>query len=248
MLPVDSTSVVPEATPSVLPPPSLRVARRPVTVAWWVAAALALTCASSAARAAKPPPGPSALDYWPRQPGMAWLYQDNHGQQRTVRIASQTTLDGQEVTVIEYVGADGAVTSRGYCAVQEGAILLVATEVPPGRPGAGRRQMSPPVLLYPARLAQGQSWNVHAGKSGMTMTTVRGEETVTVPAGTYHAVVVVRTSPGGGTATQWLAPQVGLVRTVVSTGGGTPLTLELVRRTTAEAAAAQTAPPHASGQ
>ena len=248
MLPVGSTSVVSEASPSPLPPPSLRVARGPLTIAWWVAAALTLTCASGAVRAAEPPPEPAALDYWPRQPGATWIYQNAQGRQSVVRVAGETTLDDRTVTVIERGSAAGPEVFRTYYAVEDGAVLLVATEAPPGKPGAGLQRLSPARLEYPAQLARGQPWEVLPGRAGLMTKSVRGEETVTVPAGTYRAVVVVTNLEQDGVTTEWLAPQVGLVRKVATIPKGAHSTWELVRFTTAAAAAAQTTPPRASGQ
>ena len=191
----------------------------------------------------------SSLDYWPMQPGMAWLYQTAQGQQHVVRVVGQTTLDGQAVTVIERSSAGSTKTFRKYYAVQDGAILVVAVDAPPGQPGAGPRRVSPPMLLYPARLTQGRSWDYNPAQPGMVTMTVRGEETVTVPAGTYHAVVMVTTSTGSGTTTQWLAPQVGAVRTVVSPpDSGTAFALELVRFTVAGETAAPITQPRVIGQ
>ena len=94
--------------------------------------------------------------------------------------------------------------------------------------------------VIPAYPVQGDSWKgVASGRDfqiyGVTGTsTVLGLETITVPAGTFKAMVVrsVMKQPGfpfgSGTRTSWFAPGRGLVKLVFTHGDGSVSTVQLI--------------------
>jgi hypothetical protein len=96
--------------------------------------------------------------------------------------------------------------------------------------------------LLPAYATQGASWTggPSSGRDyeiyGVTGTaTITGVRKVTVPAGTFNAVVVRSTLKqqgfpfGSGTRTSWFAPKRGLVKLEFRHGDGSVSLVELLR-------------------
>ena len=155
-----------------------------------------------------------SLEYWPHAAGTAWVYHDSQSDSRQdMRVVEPQVLDGESVTVLER-RADGRVITRAYFAVRAGRILEVAEENPGhGAAYASLQRLTPPSVVLPQAVAVGARWGM-TDDSKATDTVVERQEQITVPAGTYTALVLVSTAPTGRVTTQWLAPRVGIVRTV----------------------------------
>jgi hypothetical protein len=95
--------------------------------------------------------------------------------------------------------------------------------------------------LLPAYPAAGETWSADQPSEDFTTygvtgsSRVLGVQTVTVPAGTFHALAVVSTLSqkgfpyGSGTRTTWFAPEKGLVKLAFTHADGSVSTVELLK-------------------
>ena len=167
------------------------------------AVVLTLTCVSGAVRAAEPPTAPAVLDYWPMQPGMTWIYQDDRGHRQVVHVVGRQQLDGESVTVVEQT-LSGAVLLRFYYVVRDGHVMRVASERVGGPAPSALQRYTPPIIVWSTQLESD----------------IQRQETIAVPAGTYQCLVVAHRASTGDTQTIWMAPGVGKVRSTVTGADG----------------------------
>ena len=160
--------------------------------------------------------GESALDYWPSATGTTWVYVNEQGQQQVVRVAEPQVLDGEMVTVVERTGFGDAAVTRSFYAVREGQVMQVAVENPEAEVRKDVRRLDPPILVWPAYVAPGVTWQSDHETRRATASAIQREETMVVPTGTYRTLVVLTTTVQGRTVTKWFAPGVGVVRTVAT--------------------------------
>jgi hypothetical protein len=118
-----------------------------------------------------------------------------------------------------------AVTAGGVYALRDhGSRPAAGTQEPlekGGPPVVDQVSDSPPAPVAQDRPAPGELWQreIDLTQAAAADGAKPVEETVKVPAGEYRAVRTVESLPGGGTATVWLAPGVGMVRRAWSQSG-----------------------------
>ena len=197
--------------------------------AWWIAIAVLLV-ASSATTVCADDPESSALVYWPLQPGTTWVRTDLAGREWTVRMVREDRLGGERMFVTEE-SIGGEVTTGDWLAIRNGRLMLVAVQQSTGGTPVS---LPTPLTLWPSSTALGTRWSTHPAPGSASCVIDRQEE-VTVPAGTFQALVVVCKTPISQT-TDWRAPRVGVVRTLVELSGRRPVVSELLRFVPGQAA------------
>ena len=200
--------------------------KRPLFQMRWVGVWMAAILAGVAASAADEP-AISSLDYWPHEPGTTWVYTDEQGRQEVMRVAGQERLDDEMVTVVERTRSDEATAIRLYYAVREGQVRLMAQHI-----GATQHRISVPLVVWPATVALGTRWRSVPGNEHSPEQGIERREQISVPAGTYEALVISSHAGQGQaqfTVTQWRVRGVGLVRRVTERPDGSRQTTELVR-------------------
>ena len=184
-------------------------------------AVLAIALSLVAVHAAEPPTEPAALDYWPMQPGMTWIYQDDQGRQQVVHVVGTATVDGEQATMIEETTThDPHQLLHLYYAVRDGQIVWLALERVGGSSGGTLQRQPALVILWPAAVAVGTRWRMSPAFTQSPESVVERQETISVPAGTYQCLVVVTTMDTGKTSTTWMTPGIGKVRTVTTDSKG----------------------------
>lgn len=194
-------------------------------------------CTTSAATAAASVPFPVAV-------GNTWTYKITGNGESGTSVSKMTAVKpvagGQQVTMTtsDDLGGTRAASTEAYLFHSDGSISYPLGEL---SPGSGVTMTSTGVVWPPAAVIDSGKPSQSAVRlsikaSGQTITTTAhitvqgaGTATVTVPAGTYQATVVVVTEKldiEGVAATvqvrTWLAPNVGPVQSQVSgTGSGT---------------------------
>ena len=166
-----------------------------------------------------------APDYYPLTLGTKWIYElraEGQKKKLTNQVAKFETIDGKKLAVVETV-IDGTVTGTAHIAVTDKGVMCHRMN------GV---ELAPPlcVLKYPFK--KDDTWEVETTLGAEKMTVkgkAVGTEEVTVPAGKYKAVKVELERTVAGmqvSATSWFAPDAGVVKQTMSSGGSTA-TLEL---------------------
>ena len=190
----------------------------------WVGVWMAVIVAGVAASAADAP-SVSSLDYWPMAPGTTWVYADGQGRQRVVRVVDQERLDDERVTVVEHTVSGDAAPAWLYYAVRDGQVLLIAQR----EMGKVQRRLRVPLVFWPATVALGTRWRLVPANDRSPERVIVRREQVSVPAGTYEALVIFSYAKTGITTTQWRAAGVGVLREVTQRPDGSRQTMELLR-------------------
>ncbi len=163
---------------------------------------------------------PTEENYWPLALGATWVYVDQDQRQETFAVIGREMLDGRSVAVVEHRDASAAVDRRLYYFTQEdGEVSQVATQEIRNGQAAAITRLDLPRIVWPARAAPGVRWPVWVKGATGTRTSemvIARAESVTVPAGTYAALVAVNETSAGRVTTNWVAPGVGLVRTITT--------------------------------
>jgi hypothetical protein len=205
-------------------------------------AAAAGGTATSSTPAAASAGGSSASVPFPVAVGNTWNYKITTGSDSGTTINKMTAVapapDGQQVTMLttDHVGSVNGSATETYLFRSDGSIGYPLGSF---SPGSGVTVTSNGVVWPPASvIASGKpsqsTLNISIKASGQTISTTAhvtvqgdGTATVTVPAGTYQATVVLvteRLSIVGITASiqikTWLAPNVGPVKELVNTNEG----------------------------
>jgi hypothetical protein len=205
-------------------------------------AAAAGGTATSGTSAAAAAGGSAASVPFPVAVGNTWNYKITTGGDSGTTINKMTAVtpvaDGQQVTMLttDHVGSLNASATETYLFHSDGSIGYPLGSF---SPGSGVTVTSNGVVWPPASvIASGKpsqsTLNISIKASGQTISTTAhvtvqgaGTATVTVPAGTYQATVVLvteRLSIVGITASiqvkTWLAPNVGPVKELVNTNEG----------------------------
>jgi hypothetical protein len=204
------------------------------------AAATGGTAASGTSAAA--PAGASASVPYPVAVGNTWNYKMTTGGDSGMAINKMTAVTpaaaGQQVTMLttDHVGSVNGSARETYLFHTDGSISYPLGSF---SPGSGVTVTSNGVVWPPASvIASGKpsqsTLNISVKAAGQALSTTAhvtvqgaGTATVTVPAGTYQATIVLvteRLSIAGITASiqvkTWLAPDVGPVKELVSTNEG----------------------------
>jgi hypothetical protein len=198
--------------------------------------------ATSSTSAAASAGGSSASVPFPVAVGNTWNYKITTGSDSGTTINKMTAVTpapgGQQVTMLttDHVGSVNGSATETYLFHSDGSIGYPLGSF---SPGSGVTVTSNGVVWPPASvIASGKpsqsTLNISIKASGQTISTTAhvtvqgdGTATVTVPAGTYQATVVLvteRLSIVGITASiqikTWLAPNVGPVKELVTTNEG----------------------------
>ena len=170
--------------------------------------------------------------YYPNFVGNRWVLRSTVEpvEEHVVEITGNEFIAGQEVNVLTRHSHTG--TDKFYIATFEDGVKVYHSETNIGFFGNITFDYVPPETLIPFPLEVGTIWEVF-GKttvnqfelSANTVSTVVTIEDVTVPAGTFHNCLVIsqqhnirslrNISPTGGI---WLAPKVGLVKEMNTSG------------------------------
>ena len=198
--------------------------------------------AANSATAAATAAGASASVPFPVAVGNTWNYKITTGGESGTTINKMTAVTpvaaGQQVTMLttDHVGSVNGSAKETYLFHADGSISYPLGSF---SPGSGVTVTSNGVVWPPASvIASGRpsqsTLNISIKAAGQTLSTTAhvtvqgaGTATVTVPAGTYQATVVLvteRLSIVGVTASiqvkTWLAPDVGPVKVLVNTNEG----------------------------
>jgi hypothetical protein len=161
-----------------------------------------LLMAPLAAACSVPPPPVLRTDVQPL--GRNWTYRvtDQQGTVLGQIVSRIVAAEGTKLTQETVETFNGTTTTRRATATfqPDGSLLVEETD--------GKVSPLPSVRQ---RLTPGASWENQDG----TKVTVEGQETVTVPAGSYFAYRLKQVK-GDQTVTDWLYPSVGLVKEVTA--------------------------------
>ncbi len=177
-------------------------------------------------------------------PGVTWAYQLTGGitGTQTQTVAGPGTFNGTsatEVDVTNNLTAPSAIstTVKNYLAfTSQGLIEYGTITLAPGVTTA--TAISPPLIEFPSTLTAGvpvtntyaygsassTSGTSQTSRETVTLTLASATaQTITVPAGTFIAYEVddSTTGTGNGTVQSWFAPNVGIVKQIISTSAAT---------------------------
>lgn len=175
-----------------------------------------LAAALLAAALCSPLPAASAPSYFPLVPGSSWARRTFNGTLLTARVAGTKKVGAVRCTVVETkaVRRSAETVSRVCYEATPTAVRVIENE------SGGRSYVFQPprtMLILPPRAGRSWSWSPQGDDAGLTSTDQWvGEESVTVPAGTFKAWKLKTVTKRGSdtvTAITWYAPGVGVVRT-----------------------------------
>jgi len=163
--------------------------------------------------------------YFPLKPGNQWIYKmtlsDNSVASRLVGVS--TPSDGKSRLMIIINKDPYAEIHYSYIERKLYRVKQITA--------FGIKNIEPMEMVLPAELKTGMSWSWEAAdKSEKETSKVLGVEKVTVPAGTFEAVVVQCDNTLNGEACQektWFVKDIGYVKDV-QVGSGNNITTELV--------------------
>jgi hypothetical protein len=182
-------------------------------------------------------------EYYPLETGMAWTYRSG-GAEALVNISRVEKFKGHDCFVVETISGVKLQQRRWLYITDEG--IYVAKDLYKEKKKTVEVEYDPPFPVAKFPFRQGQKWKwVGKNAAGRTISftaEVKGEKTVTVPAGTFTGLEVVTLRNVGGYVqkiSEVLAPGVGLVylekEIIKVRGGKDKQTLELVKYTKPEA-------------
>lgn len=145
--------------------------------------------------------------YFPTTVGTTWVYKDDDDELTLVVSSVEQTNDGKVVAVVRVTG-DG-LSEDEKMLVSAGGLARVQSR---------ERKIDPPLVMLKVPYKPGDTWTYSKLKC---TDTIRGIETIKVPAGIFDTVRVdskydVEGQDGG--TSFWYAPGVGLVK--MTYGGG----------------------------
>lgn len=153
-------------------------------------------------------------EYFPAQPGTRWEYRMSSGQQLSVRIAGPSTVGTRSCVVVETVL--GPQTSREHVAVTDAGFTAFKVEN-----AFGALEYPAPIVRAKLPFKKGDSWQITL-QEGPQLNTYQyrteGQESVTVPGGTFDAWKV-STTLGPAVMTNWYAKGFGVVKQVYQFNG-----------------------------
>lgn len=167
--------------------------------------------------------GPSGDDYYPLIEGAKWEYSVLANTQKvgTMVVTSSLVSAKDGITTADLRGETSLKSTDGNTqeSVQTFKVKKMADEIQyTDSKGTTKIEMKLP-------LTQGLSWVTDG-----TTYEVKGQEDISVPAGSYRGAWKVVGTQGNTTATNYYANQVGTIKQIVSTVDGT-ITVELTKFT-----------------
>lgn len=176
-----------------------------------------------------------SVEYYPTDLGNTWVLETADGTERVTYTieASEERIDGNEIALFkrtaETVGTDETTGETLFVHFNDDGVKLHKVVAELGSVfGTATAILSPPALFLPASLALGDSWEftlesevILTGPVSVTYTyKVIAVEDVVTPAGTFEKCLkiqidtrTVSASISRSTSYQWLAPNIGIVRT-----------------------------------
>ncbi len=154
---------------------------------------------------------PDSKNFYPLEEGTQWTYKVNAaGQTKSIvlRVAKVETIDGQKLARIETVN-DGAISATEHLCQNDKGVF---------RHRMNGIELSPPLQLLRYPVQDGDSWTSENDLGGGTkrkMSMKVSTEKVTVPTGTYQAVVLAIELKDGDPpvlSKLWLVADVGVVK------------------------------------
>ncbi|MEP6809593.1 MAG: hypothetical protein ABI992_05070 [Chthoniobacterales bacterium] len=159
--------------------------------------------------------------FFPDRPGTVWEYEQTGAEPAkfTIHIVDEEPRKGVDVLNLETTAGTDLIQAQ-FISVGEHKVLLYAR-----RSTAGEVvNFDPPRVLLPIPLKVGTQWELEddvAGTAMLQKLKVIAEETITVPAGEFHALHLHCEQPWPLSIVidRWFAPGTGFVKDVTSTRG-----------------------------
>jgi len=165
-----------------------------------------------------------AEDYFPARKGAKWTYQVTDDGKKSTQVVSVADVSQQGTkTVVKLEDRDGDRLRMDVVTIADGFVL---------RDSRAGVQYAPALPLFKTTLSAGDRWKIKSRISDMTFdgeAVVLDSVEVQVPAGSFRAYRImtltrVETEAADSITVLWLAPDVGIVKTLTSYKGSCRVT------------------------